>query len=59
MVNYVRAAVAAAGGTPSREFATSLQTKIIADSADILSDDKYLQPFLADDALLFSLDQVS
>lgn len=47
LVNYIRAAVK--GGN----------TKPDVSSADLFADDKYLQPVLVDDALLFSLDDLT
>jgi hypothetical protein len=58
VVNFVRSRVAAAGGG-SQELAAALVAEIeSADNTAVLQGDKYLQPFLEDDALLFSLDQV-
>jgi hypothetical protein len=57
VVNVVRSRVAAAGGA-SKELAAALIAEIEAVDSPVLQGDKYLQPFLEDDALLFSLDQV-
>jgi hypothetical protein len=57
VVNFVRSRVAAAGGA-SKELAAALIAEIEAVDSTVLQGDKYLQPFLEDDALLFSLDQV-
>jgi hypothetical protein len=53
----VRSRVAAAGGA-SKELAAALIAEIESVDSAVLQGDKYLQPFLEDDALLFSLDQV-
>eukprot|EP00953_Heterococcus_sp_UTEX-ZZ885_P035822 18478-Heterococcus_DN1.PRE.1 len=58
VVNFVRSRVAAAGGA-SKELAAALIAEIAAVDSTVLQGDKYLQPFLEDDALLFSLDQLA
>ncbi|KAG5179000.1 S-adenosyl-L-methionine-dependent methyltransferase [Tribonema minus] len=59
VVNFVRSRVAAAAPTAPQEVARQLREELEADARPVLQGDKYLQPFMADDALLFSLDELA